>query len=288
MVVQEQENVTATVNVNKFSERAIIDPSADLPDARGLTIDLGVTAEELFNSISNPQGVGIDNRLHGFNLLNLDLRSINATGTFNVFLLNQTTGTAIFSGNQTTPGITAIQLVNGTDAQSLSLLNSTIDVVDAVLDDTVATLFDMDSTDNIGLLFVFNGGVNDSGYAIDGSLNEAIVADFFTFGFDSDGDESGERIANQIIRIEVEETGDNTSTFMGTLEYIMVNQVNILDADTYTGLTPIADDPSFIVIEDLTDEDSPRVNYLDLGADGVSTQIADQEEAPSHSGIVSF
>ena len=44
----------------------------------------------------------------------------------------------------------------------------------------------------------------------------------------------------------------------------------------------------FIVIEDLTDEDSPRVNYFDLGSDGVSTQIADQEEAPSHSGIVSF
>ena len=68
----------------------------------------------------------------------------------------------------------------------------------------------------------------------------------------------------------------------------MVNQLNILDADTYTGLSTIADDPSFIVIEDLTDEDSPRVNYLDLGSDGVSTQIADQEEAPSHSGIVSF
>ena len=38
----------------------------------------------------------------------------------------------------------------------------------------------------------------------------------------------------------------------------------------------------------MTDEDSPRVNYLDLGADGVSTQIADQVEAPTHSGVVSF
>jgi len=34
----------------------------------------------------------------------------------------------------------------------------------------------------------------------------------------------------------------------------------------------------------MTDEDSIRVNYLDLGADGVSTQIADQEAAPTHSG----
>ena len=42
------------------------------------------------------------------------------------------------------------------------------------------------------------------------------------------------------------------------------------------------------MIEDLTDEDALRVNYLDLGRDGVSTQIADQEEAPSHSGVVTL
>ena len=112
-----------------------------------------------------------------------------------------------------------------------------------------------------------------------------IVLDFFAFGFGDDG-----RTANQIVRLELEETGDNTDTFIGGLEYTMLNQLNILDASsTYTGLdSPISDEPTFIVMEDLTDEDSPRVNYLDLGADGVSTQIADQQEAPSHSGVVSL
>ena len=43
-----------------------------------------------------------------------------------------------------------------------------------------------------------------------------------------------------------------------------------------------------IVHEDMTDEDSPRINYLDLGSDGVETQIADQVAAPSHSGTVTF
>ncbi len=38
----------------------------------------------------------------------------------------------------------------------------------------------------------------------------------------------------------------------------------------------------------MTDEDSIRVTYLDLGEDGVSTQISDQEEAPSHAGVASF
>ena len=201
--------------------------------------------------------------------------------------MNATDGTTVINSTGTGlgNGTTAINLINDTDAQSLNLINSTVGTT--TFDSVVTALFDMDDTDEIGLLFVFDNSEN-TGYPIDGSINESIVADFFTFGFDSDGDESGERVANQIIRIEVEESGDNTSTFEGTLEYIMVNQVNILDADTYTGLSPIADDPSFIVIEDLTDEDSPRVNYLDLGADGVSTQVADQEEAPSHSGIVSF
>jgi hypothetical protein len=115
-----------------------------------------------------------------------------------------------------------------------------------------------------------------------------IASDVFGFGFLDDGVEAAERVANQIIRLELEETGDNTSTFEGSLEYTMLNQLNILNPATYTGLSTIANDPTFIVMEDLTDEDSPRVNYLDLGADGVSTQVSDQQEAPSHSGVVSF
>jgi len=68
----------------------------------------------------------------------------------------------------------------------------------------------------------------------------------------------------------------------------MLNQLNIDDPNTYTGLRTISDEISIIVHEDFTDEDSVRVNYLDLGADGVSTQIAIQQAAPTHSGVVSF
>ena len=285
-------NNSATVEVDKFSQRAILNPNAtDITGAHALVIDLEVDAEELFNSISNPSGIGIENRLHGFNLFNQDLRSINSTGVFDVYLLNGTDILATEAGVDgltLVDGLTATSIANDTDAQSLSLWNSTSDDVDpTIYSDIITAVFSIDSDDNIGLLWLMDEPTN-AGYDISGNTNEVVVADFFTFGFDSDGDESGERIANQIIRIEVEESGDNTSTFEGSLEYIMINQLNILDAETYTDLSTIADDPNFIVIEDLTDEDSPRVNYLDLGADGVSTQIADQEEAPSHSGIVSF
>jgi hypothetical protein len=68
----------------------------------------------------------------------------------------------------------------------------------------------------------------------------------------------------------------------------MLNQLNInLDA-TYTDLATIDSDIGIIIEQDMTDEDSPRINYLDLGADGVNTQIADQQEAPTHNGVVSF
>ena len=106
-----------------------------------------------------------------------------------------------------------------------------------------------------------------------------LVADFFTFG---------NGVNNAIYRIEVEEASSNSDTFEGTIEYTMLNQLNVEDPDTYNGLRAIGSDVSMIVDEDFTDEDSVRVNYLDLGADGVSTQIAIQQAAPTHSAVVSF
>ena len=109
--------------------------------------------------------------------------------------------------------------------------------------------------------------------------NLPIIADVFSFG-------AG--VNNAIYRILLEETGDNTATFTGSIEYEMLNQLNInLDA-TYNALATVDQDVDIIIEQDMTDEDSPRVNYYDLGADGVSTQIADQVEAPTHSGVVSF
>ena len=115
-----------------------------------------------------------------------------------------------------------------------------------------------------------------------------IVVDFMSFGYTDDGVQGSERVADQIIRIEAEETDDGTGVFEGSLEYIMVNQLNIRDQATFDGVTPNSDAPVFIVIEDLTDEDAPKVTYLDVGSDGVATQVSDQEEAPSHSGVVTL
>ena len=115
-----------------------------------------------------------------------------------------------------------------------------------------------------------------------------VVVDLFSFGQKGDGVAPGDRINNAIYRLELEESGDNTGVFEGTMEYVMLNQLNVRVSDTYEGIDPISDGIVMIVHNDMTDEDSIRINYLDLGADGVSTQVADQIEAPTTSGSVSF
>jgi len=83
-----------------------------------------------------------------------------------------------------------------------------------------------------------------------------FAADIFTFGSATN---------NAIYRILLEESGDNTATFEGSVEYIMLNQINVNAPATYTGMSAIDQDIDIIVNEDMTDEDSPRINYYDIG-----------------------
>ena len=115
-----------------------------------------------------------------------------------------------------------------------------------------------------------------------------IVIDFFSFGFDNDGEASDERIANQIIRLLLEESDDDTASLEGTLEYVMINQLSIIEAGTYGSISPIDVDASFIVIEDLTGSSAPSVTYLDVDTTGAVTPVTAQEDAPSHSAVVTL
>ena len=87
----------------------------------------------------------------------------------------------------------------------------------------------------------------------------------------------------------LEESDDNSGIFEGDVEFIMLNQLNVDTSTVFASASGAATDSLTIIVhEDMTDEDSPRINYLDLGSDGVQTQIADQVAAPSHSGTVTF
>ena len=125
-----------------------------------------------------------------------------------------------------------------------------------------------------------------------------IIADLFSFGFYGDGAQASERIANQIIRVEVEETGDNTSTFTGTLEYVMINQLDAAVDDAreliranldhvYMDIEPISNEAKFIAFEGLTDSDA-RVNYNDVNSNGVDSIVSAQQDITTSTGVVSL
>ena len=276
-------NTTSTATVDAFSERAILTQTAGASAAAQVgtvIVDLGTTLDVLQSTISQAGATGV-----AFNFFNYNVESFGATST-SIFLLNQTNAILDATGDYSSQfsgvagsGNAVVLVANGTGQGYI-----TLDTLDANLFGATSP-----TTQNLGLAIEFDYAGGPTRRGVTGiDAQEVIVADFFSFGFTDDGVQSAERFANQIVRIEAEESGDNTSEFIGSLEYIMVNQLNIQDVDTFAGIAPIADDPSFIVIEDLTDEDAPRVSYDDLGSDGVVTPVSDQEEAPSHSGVVSL
>ena len=243
--------------VQSFSQRAWINSVAAAANT-SVTIVVTMSPADVLSTIpqttSNLANYSAYTGFRGFNLVNVGASSI-------------------FGSNPITITLGGVQIASGVNSQSLTLVDIT-DTQRTSITDSGATTTEIVLSGNHDALI--------SGTAY------PIVFDLFSFGITDDGVQASERSANQIIRIEAEETGDNTAIFKGSLEYTMINQLNVLEASTYSGLSTIADDPDFIVFEDYTDEDSPRVNYNDLGADGVVTQIGVQQEAPSHSGVVSF
>ena len=196
-----------------------------------------------------------------------------ATGVTTLF--NWNFGSILSDGVAAGTTVTDVRLANADHSQSVSLGNG-----ESGLEDITAMKADIEALgDTVDLVIMLENTDLDH---VCGDIT--LVADFFTFGQTPDGD----RINDAIYRIEVEEASSNSDEFEGTVEYTMLNQLNIDDPATYTGLRTISDEISIIVHEDFTDEDSVRVNYLDLGADGVSTQIAIQQAAPTHSAVVSF
>ncbi len=109
-----------------------------------------------------------------------------------------------------------------------------------------------------------------------------LVMDFVRYG----GDQG--RINDAIYRYEAEESSDASGIFTGTVEYIMLNQINLFNAATFDNLETIGDQLTIIVHEDLTEEDALELIYFDVNRQGKRTQVSDQMDAPTTSAIISF
>ena len=139
--------------------------------------------------------------------------------------------------------------------------------------------FVVDADNPIPTTFTLNFNTGNADATGDLPTRSAIAIDIFTFGLDADEN----NVNNAIYRLELEEDGDDSSDFVGTLEYIGLNQANILDSNTYAGIDASGD--SIILI---SDDDSVSVEYRDLDATGGYTIFTAEADTPTHSGSVSL
>ena len=271
--------------VEAFSERAILElgipDSDDVPRAsivnslngllntptaftsNTLVIDFGDNVEELRNSLINTADK--DNPAVGYNFFNFNVESMKTGDVEHALdIIN-----VVIDENEVKEKYVDIDPAAQSGYVPADNFDDIVGLVDGDLQ--LKLTFDTDFT-----------------IPSDGTEKRPMVVDFFSFGYKNDGEASDERIANQIIRLELEENGSDTGSLEGTLEYIMINQLNIDDRDTYEGLTTVSDAVSFIVIEDLTGSSAPSVTYLDVDTTGTQTQVSAQEDAPSHSAVVSL
>ncbi len=297
-------NAVTSTTVESFSQRArtTVQSCANSPGVGnqakcsgfvdGTSFNYTFTGKTM-NDLSKFLNNGTTNSIYHY--LNYDIRSItgalNATAVpFNILIANATTDSS--------SATTAVNVTKGKITASSGLIRLNVGggggfggaaVGDSSIGGTGTLRVDFQFFPSGASSGAGNGGTG--GQKIMTLTNSSAlmaVVDFFKFGTDNDGITSSDRYNNAIYRAELEETDDNTGVFVGTVEYIMLNQLNTNQSSTYESIRTINDDLQIVVNEDFTDEDSVRINYLDLGADGVSTQIADQQEAPSHSGVVSF
>ena len=273
----------------------------------GFTVDTNTKASSLLQSIHNTNSsTSASSRFHGFNFLNYDFRSFTslngATGAdpsaVSIYLVYNT-GTSVLNSTTQAPlaNNVAIQLVNGSSLQNFVILNWTTNSGAKVISGSAfdSKVFIIPSTADIGLMFLYNTTGTHLPASVTlsqgiQSIGTPVATDFFSIGIIGDGTDNSQRINNAIYRFELEETGGNTGVFTGTNQFVMLNQLNILDPSTYSALRPINHDVYFAAIQDMLQSEAraPQVTYLDLGADGVNTQVSAQQDIPTHSGVVSF
>jgi hypothetical protein len=251
---------------DRNSDRLLIDTSnVSNGKFEKISFNLGISASKLQSILidsSNPNSFGT-------NWINYDLQSFA-----NDFGIND------FSD-------TSIELSFG------SLGSSPIRIVDpGQLSSNGLILFDESDVQEIssksGTVFVvinFDTSDNDVGVGtISNEINkQPIVIDFFSFGLVDNDD-----VNNSIYRFELEETSDNSSNFVGTFEYAVTNQLNILDPNFIGTIRTIDDEIKFIVTDRLVDEEGISINYSDLDKVGVIITTSTKSDINTNSGVVSL
>ncbi len=228
-----------------------------------ISMSLGISASTLTSILLDVSNSNTD----GTNWINYDLRSFE--NDFGISDFSDTSFTLSF-GTLGTSSITIADAGDISSSQGFIQIDDS-DVVD-ISDEsgTVFLVIDFDST-----------GSGDS-LSVSNEVNEQpIIFDFFSFGIINTND-----INNSIYRFELEETNDNSSTFEGTLEYSVANQLNIFDSQFIQTIQPINDQIKFIITDRLIDDEGISLSYSDLDEVGVTITTSTKSDISTTSGVL--
>ena len=249
------------------SDRLVIDTNPFVTNGsfEMISVNLGVSASSLSSVLLDVSELNTD----GTNWINYDLRSFE-----NDLEITDFTDTSFSLYFGSLSDLTPITIVSADDISSSQgfIQIDNLDVADiADKSGTVFLVIDFDSTGTGDILTIAS------------EINEQpIVFDFFSFGL-----KNNESINNSIYRFELEETQDNSSTFDGTIEYAVTNQLNILDPNFIQTIQTIDDEIKIIVTDRLIDEEGIAISYSDLANTGVSTTTSTKSDVTTSSGTVS-
>ncbi len=257
---------TANSSMPDFnSDRLVVDTSIVTNGSFEMfSVDLGITASSLSSILLDVSESNTD----GTNWINYDLRSFE--NDFGISDFSDTT----FSLSFVTLNPSQITIVDAGGISSsqgfIQIDNSDVAAI-AAKSGTVFLVIDFDST-GTGDMLTISSETNE----------QPIVFDFFSFGL-----KNNQNINNSIYRFELEETQDNSSTFEGTFEYAVTNQLNILDSDFIQTIQTIDDEIKIIVTDRLIDEEGIAISYSDLDETGVSGTTSSKSDITTSSGTVS-
>jgi hypothetical protein len=251
---------------DKNSERLVID-SRSTPNGpvEKISVNLGITVNTLQNLLLNsPQGTS---------WLNFDLRSLEQQFGINSF--SDTTMTLHFGG---LPGTSTVQILDTGDMSS----GQGMVMID---DNDITTIYGISGSSQVYLEINFDQSSDtaNAGTISNETDTQPIVIDFLSFG-----NKNSQRFNNAIYRAELEETTANSSTFTGTMEYAVVNQLNQNDPNLIKNLRTISNEIKFLVNDSLEDEDAINLAYSDLATVGVTIGVSAKTEIKTQTGNVTL
>lgn len=249
---------------DKNMDRLIIDTSSVSPNKfEKISFSLGISTSNLQSNLIDSS----KSNSFGTNWLNYDLRSFKNDLKINDF---SDTSIELSFGSLGSSPITIVEPGQMSSNGFIQISDSDIQAISS-RSGPVFVVINFDSSNN---------SISEGDTSIT-KTKQPIVMDFFSFGIVNNND-----VNNSIYRFELEETSDNSSTFEGTLEYAVTNQLNILDPEFIQTIRTIDDQIKFIVTDRMIDEEGISINYSDLDKVGVKTTTSSKSDIQTTSGQI--